>query len=236
MVEYNQIFLLDLQQIVVFYILIVFFLNIVYGSRRSYVFADNLPINNGNDDHQDEGFFSKMKKFIKNNYREILLVVGCFTAGGVLYWYLDISLVSVQKGYSLHKDCWMTLKQSREVLEIFNCLFYEDFTRVGPDLVIDEHVAQKLDKIQDLHEGLNELLQKNPLEYIFYLNNLAQNPSQSEFYLLEDFRRSVLVNWLTIKDGFENQGWTSITIDNVKMYYAPPMEASDYWDPTEGGD
>lgn len=236
MLEYNQIFPLDLQQIVVFYILIIFFLNIVYNFRRLYIFADSLPINNGDGDPAKEGIFSKIKKFIKNNYREILLVAGCFTVGGIFYWSLDISLVSVQKGYSLHKDCWVVLKQSREVLEIFNCLFYEDFTKVGSDLVIDGHVAEKLDKIQDLHESLNELLQKNPLEYICYLNSLAQNPSQSEFYLLEEFKRSVLVNWLDVKDGFENQGWTSITIDNVKMYYWPPVEATDYWDPTKTTD
>lgn len=226
MVEYSQIFSLDLQQIVFFYILVLFFLNAVYGFRRLYIFADSRSGNGGNSDGEDEGFFSKIKKFIKNNYREILLVTGCFVSGGVLYWYLDISLFSIQKGYLLHRDCWETLKQSREVLEIFNCLYYENFKKVGPDLVIDGPVAQQLDKIQDLHESLNKLLQENPLNYIFYLNSLAQQPSQSEFLLLLDFKQNVLVNWLQIKDGFDNKGWTSITIDGIKMYYWPPLEDS----------
>ena len=218
MIEYNQIFQLDLLNIVMFYLLMAFY------SIRLHVFADSRSVNSGNSDGEDEGFFSKIKKFIKNNYREILLVTGCLFSGGVLCWYLDISLFSCQKGYLLHRECFETLKTSREVLEIFNCLYYENFTKVGPDLVIDGPVAQQLDKIQDLHERLNKLLQENPLEYIFYLNNLAQHPSQSEFLLLLDFKQNVLVNWLQIKNGFENEGWTSITIDGVKMLYFPPLE------------
>lgn len=49
---------------------------------------------------------------------------------------------------------------------------------------------------------------------------------QQIVFLLLDFKQNVLVNWLQIKDGFQNDGWTSITIDGVKMYYWPSSEDS----------
>lgn len=224
MVEYNQIFLLDLQQIVVFYILMIFFLNIVYGFRRLYVFADSLPINNGNDDPQDEGFFSKIKKFVKNNYCEILLVVGCVTAGGALYWYLDISLSNVQKGYSLHKNCWQTLKEAEEGLRVFCHLYDENFQPAVNQSVIDLEVAEQLDKIQELSGFLDKLMERNPLEYIVYLDSLGKNPFQSEYYLLANFRENVLINWLDLKNLVESGDVPYVMIDDQKFYYFPPLE------------